>query len=169
MFFWCPLGGLCVLCTRRVVLIDSKSCLWACLQAGFSGNWYMEQWLLKHAKGFVGFCLFLMGHYWLDHLFSDLPGFGFRLALVLGHKLLYELCSSSEEWSCGDFFVGDRRRALVVLFGTQISVSVSFAVGLAVHKNEFVTVLAFQCAGHRGYAGHKFYFHNFSFLFLFVY
>ena len=29
---------LCVLCTRRVVLIDNKSCLEACLQAGFSGN-----------------------------------------------------------------------------------------------------------------------------------
>ena len=54
---------LCVLCTRRVVLIDSKSCLEACLQAGFSGNLYMEQRLLKHSKGFVGFCFFLMGHY----------------------------------------------------------------------------------------------------------
>ena len=29
---------LCVLCTRRVVLIDSKSCLEACLQADFSIN-----------------------------------------------------------------------------------------------------------------------------------
>ena len=54
---------LCVLCTRRVVLIDSKSCLEACLQAGFSGNLYKEQRLLKHSKGFVGFCFFLMGHY----------------------------------------------------------------------------------------------------------
>ena len=49
---------LCVLCTRRVVLIDSKSCLEACLQAGFSGNLYKEQRLLKHSKGFVGFCFF---------------------------------------------------------------------------------------------------------------
>ena len=54
---------LCVLCTRRVVLIDSKSCLEACLQAGFSGNLCKEQRLLKHSKGFVGFRLFLMGHY----------------------------------------------------------------------------------------------------------
>ena len=51
---------LCVLCTRRVVLIDSKSCLEACLQAGFSGNLYKEQRLLKHSKGFVCFFLILL-------------------------------------------------------------------------------------------------------------
>ena len=52
---------LCVLCTRRVVLIDRKSCLEACLQAGFSGNLYKEQRLLKHSKGFVGFCCIFNG------------------------------------------------------------------------------------------------------------
>ena len=63
---------LCVLCTRRVVLIDSKSCLEACLQAGFSGILYKEQRLLKHSKGFVGFCcifkLFLLSLQSIWHL-----------------------------------------------------------------------------------------------------
>ena len=35
----------------------------ACLQAGFSGNLYKEQRLLKHAKGFMGFCYFFTHQY----------------------------------------------------------------------------------------------------------